>query len=109
MGVSERTLPLERRSAFEGLSCCCEGPASVSASDELPVAACVAAEEPSLLLWHLEHFCLNPPLLFWRLYWPHSHHGASGFMLVIDFRALYFRLCPVRAIESETTMRPDTS
>ena len=58
MGVSERTLPLERRSAFEGLSCCCEGPASVSASDELPVAACVAAEEPSLLLWHLEHFCL---------------------------------------------------
>ena len=58
VGVGERTLPLERRSVFEGLACCCDGPASVSASDELPLAACVAAEEPVLLLRHVQHLLL---------------------------------------------------
>ena len=103
VGVGERTLPLEWRSVFEGLSCCCEGPASVSSSDELPVAACVAAEEPSLFLRHLLHFFLYQPLIFWHLYWPHSHNGAFG-SVIIDFRFVYFRVCPVRTIEIATTV-----
>ena len=103
VGVGDRTLQLERRSVFEGLSCCCEGPASVSSSDELPVAACVAAEEPSLFLRHLLHFFLYQPLIFWHLYWPHSHNGAFG-SVIIDFRFVYFRVFPVRTIEIATTV-----
>ena len=85
MGVGERTLAPERCSVFgqgEGLSCCCEGPASVSASDELPVVACVAAEEPSLILQHLCTFFLNPSSVLERLNWPNSHHGASAPMII---------------------------
>jgi len=108
VGVGERTLAPERCSVFgqgEGLSCCCEGPASVSASDELPVVACVAAEEPSLILQHLCTFFLNPSSVLERLNWPNSHHGASAAPMIIDFRVLYLRfLYPVRAIKSETTM-----
>ena len=104
VGVGEMTLPLERRSVFKGLSsCCCEGPASVSPSDELAVAACVAAEEPSLFLRHLLHFFLDQPLIFWHLYWPHSHNGAFG-SVIIDFRFVYFRVFPVRTIEIATTV-----
>ena len=106
MGVGDRTLPLERSSVFEGVSCCCEGPASLSSSDELAVAACDAAEEPALFLRHLWHLFLNPPLVFSRLYWPHSHNGASGSTLM-GLRGVYLlRLAtfPVRTIESATTV-----
>ncbi len=106
MGVGDRTLPLERSSVFEGVSCCCEGPASLSSSDELAVAACVAAEEPALFLRHLWHLFLNPPLVFSRLYWPHSHNGASGSTLM-GLRGVYLlRLAtfPVRTIESAITV-----
>jgi hypothetical protein len=100
VGVGERTLAPERCSVFgqgEGLSCCCEGPASV--------VACVAAEEPSLILQHLCTFFLNPSSVLERLNWPNSHHGASAAPMIIDFRVLYLRfLHPVRAIKSETTM-----
>jgi len=104
VGVGESTLPLERRSVLgdgEGLSCC-EGPASVSSSDELPVEACVATEEPPLLLRHVQHLLLKPPWCFWRLYLPHSHHGAFGSALM-GVRLLYlsaFKTFPVRVIES---------
>ena len=46
-------LPLALLSVLEGPSCCCEGPALVSSSDEFAVAACVVAEEPPLLNRHL--------------------------------------------------------
>jgi hypothetical protein len=100
VGFGEMTLPLEWRSVFEGLSCCCDGPsapASVSPSDELPLA------EPALFLRHLWHFFLNPRLVFSHLYWPQSHDGALG-STIIDFRFVCFRLCRVKAIESATTM-----
>ncbi len=70
MGVGERTLPPERRSVLEEGQGTKYPVTKVSASDEPPVAACamVAAEEPSFLLRHLEHFSPYAPLLLWHLY-----------------------------------------
>jgi hypothetical protein len=46
------------------------------------VAACVAAEGPSLFLRHIWHLWCKPAFGFSRLHRPVSHHGASGSTII---------------------------